>query len=105
METETVSSQAVINHEEFLRENVFGSHVSEIFDDGLLPGVHSFSWESVAADPKGNHGEIEISRFDRNGQVAFFKDMKYELLHTGGFLRLCSLRCCVLHSFVLFKLF
>ena len=33
-----------------------------------------------------------MERVDESGRVLHFKDVKYELLHTGGFLRLCTKR-------------
>lgn len=59
--------------------------VEEIFPDGGLPPEHAFSWESVKADPKGDHGEISV-------RGAWYKTMVYHVCHTGGFLRLCTMR-------------
>jgi hypothetical protein len=50
-----------------------------------LPADHPFSWEQVQADPKGQHGIVE-------SRGLWYKTMKYELLHSGGFLRLFTLR-------------
>ena len=51
----------------------------------ILKELYQFSWESVSRDPKGDHGTFEV-------RGKWYKTMKYQLLHTGGFLRLCTLR-------------
>lgn len=59
--------------------------IEEIFPNGQLPPDHSFSWQSVSANPKGDHGETSI-------RGEWYKTMVYHLCHTGGFLRLCTMR-------------
>jgi len=55
------------------------------FPHGTLPSDHPFAWDVVAKDPKGDHGTFSL-------RGNWYKTMTYELLHTGGFLRLCTLR-------------
>jgi hypothetical protein len=78
--------------DKMLEDVCFGSTVFAAFADGQLPRAHPFSWESVAKDPKGDHGETVMARTDDANRALFFKDMRYELLHTGGFLRLATTR-------------
>jgi len=59
--------------------------VEEIFPNGQLPSDHPFAWQSVEANPKGDHGETSI-------RGTWYKTMVYHVLHTGGFLRLCTMR-------------
>lgn len=71
---------------DILLENLLiGASVDQEFVDGHLPLGHNFSWASVSADPKGDHGECAT-------RGSWFKTMTYHLLHTGGFLRLCTMR-------------
>lgn len=51
---------------------------------GLQPS-HQFNWNRIMDDPKGDHGVYE-------GRGNWYKTMKYEVLHSGGFLRLYTLR-------------
>lgn len=53
------------------------------FQDGRVPASHPFSWASIDKDPKGDHGTIELRDF---------KTRQYHILHTGGFVRLCTRR-------------
>ena len=46
---------------------------------------HPFHWNNIQANPKGNHGVYE-------SRGNWYKTMKYEVLHSGGFLRLFTLR-------------
>eukprot|EP00931_Biecheleriopsis_adriatica_P057247 TRINITY_DN33958_c0_g1_i1.p1 TRINITY_DN33958_c0_g1~~TRINITY_DN33958_c0_g1_i1.p1 ORF type:complete len:307 (-),score=60.98 TRINITY_DN33958_c0_g1_i1:206-1126(-) len=59
--------------------------IEEIFPSGHLPSDHPFSWCSITADPKKDHGETSI-------RGTWYKTMTYHLLHTGGFVRLCTMR-------------
>src|SRR3989338_3274000 len=80
--------------EQLLEENLIGASVEEIYKEEdeqkkewqrRLPKGHKFSWEEVEKDPKGDHGTESV-------RGNWYKTMNYELLHTGGFLRLCTLR-------------
>ncbi len=53
--------------------------------DRGLPSLHPFCWERIMSDPKGDHGMVEV-------RGSWYKTMQYEVLHTGGFLRLYTLR-------------
>lgn len=59
--------------------------VEEVFPSGQLPLDHAYSWQSVSSDPKKDHGEASI-------RGTWYKTMNYHLCHTGGFLRLCTMR-------------
>ncbi len=78
--------------DKMLEDQCFGSGVFPYFPDGQLAEAHPFSWNSVEKDPKGDHGHTIMERTADANHVVFFKDMKYELLHTGGFLRLATTR-------------
>lgn len=71
--------------QELLENSSAVASVEEIFADGKLPCDHGFSWQTVSANPKGDHGEISI-------RGTWYKTMNYHLCHTGGFLRLCTMR-------------
>lgn len=61
------------------------------YDDDLssdhqgLTDSHPFCWKNIMSNPKGNHGIYE-------SRGSWYKTMKYEVLHSGGFLRLFTLR-------------
>eukprot|EP01117_Protostelium_nocturnum_P005885 TRINITY_DN2116_c0_g2_i1.p1 TRINITY_DN2116_c0_g2~~TRINITY_DN2116_c0_g2_i1.p1 ORF type:complete len:265 (+),score=94.20 TRINITY_DN2116_c0_g2_i1:105-899(+) len=52
-----------------------------------LPRLTDFSYENLMRDSKREHGILSIKRDDQ-----WFKDMHYEILETGGFLRLYTAR-------------
>ena len=64
---------------------MIGCSVEEMFEGGELPRAHSFHWDNICADPKGDHGEHSV-------RGNWYKTMVYHLLHTGGFCRLATLR-------------
>ena len=78
-------SNDILDVDELLHLKLVGSYVEQVFENGSLPKNHKFSWENVASDPKGDHGEYEL-------RSNWYKTMSYNLLHTGGFLRLCTNR-------------
>eukprot|EP01118_Nematostelium_gracile_P012657 TRINITY_DN4652_c0_g2_i2.p1 TRINITY_DN4652_c0_g2~~TRINITY_DN4652_c0_g2_i2.p1 ORF type:complete len:260 (-),score=69.10 TRINITY_DN4652_c0_g2_i2:27-806(-) len=51
------------------------------------PTLFDISYDSLMKDPKRSHGIMMVDRGDE-----WYKDMKYEILETGGFLRLYTLR-------------
>lgn len=53
------------------------------FREGRLQASHPFSWASIDKKPKGDHGIVELRDF---------KTRRYHILHTGGFVRLCTRR-------------
>lgn len=56
-------------------------------DDDTLAFEH-FSWESIFAEgPRG-----AAAKREREAKVRVFKDTEYEINHTGGFVRLCTMR-------------
>jgi hypothetical protein len=50
-----------------------------------LTDSHPFCWNRIMKDPKGQHATYEC-------RGSWYKTMKYDILHTGGFLRLFTLR-------------
>ena len=50
-----------------------------------LNAEHPFSWEEIQMRPKEDHGIVET-------RGSGYKTMKYEILHSGGFVRLYTLR-------------
>eukprot|EP00299_Pterocystis_sp_00344_P014937 c7439_g1_i1.p1 GENE.c7439_g1_i1~~c7439_g1_i1.p1 ORF type:complete len:645 (-),score=154.87 c7439_g1_i1:4-1893(-) len=72
---------------ELLERELIGSTVEPMFgpDPSSLPTTHPFSWEMISSDPKGDHGSVSV-------RGSWYKTMTYHILHTGGFLRLCTLR-------------
>lgn len=76
--------QSNSQHDEWIN-SLHGIKFNTDFSDGYLPIEHPFSWKSVSKNPKGDHGEISV-------RGTWYKTMTYHLLHTGGFLRLATLR-------------
>lgn len=73
--------------DDLLNFQLLGSNVSHDLSVSYagLSIDHQFSWERIMQDPKGNHGILE-------SRGNWYKTMKYEVLHSGGFLRLFTLR-------------
>lgn len=74
---------------EFLSKELMNYKFERLFDrnDDEIPKDHPFHWHKIHENPKGDHGECTIESNDY-----FFKPMTYHILHTGGFLRLCTNR-------------
>jgi hypothetical protein len=91
-ETPSLPLNAVFRPEEgcdevdaLLRASMIGFEFDRAFEDGRLPDDHPFSWASFEREPKGDKGEQEH-------RGSWYKTMKYHCLHTGGFVRLCTVR-------------
>eukprot|EP00039_Didymoeca_costata_P016444 m.296784 g.296784 ORF g.296784 m.296784 type:complete len:346 (+) comp16393_c8_seq4:154-1191(+) len=68
-----------------LHNKMIGVGIDREFPDSGLPDDHVYSWRSFEEDPKGDKGEVHM-------RGSWFKTMEYGVLHTGGFVRLCTSR-------------
>lgn len=68
-----------------LESQIITSSVEVLFPGGRLPPTHAFAWQNIAARPKADHGLCDI-------RGNWYKTMQYGVLHTGGFLRLWTMR-------------
>jgi hypothetical protein len=84
--SETLQRVKESNVDDKDRENQgLGPRFDTLFPLGRLPSDHIFSWETICKDPKKQHDSVSV-------RGSWYKTMQYEVLHTGGFLRLCTLR-------------
>lgn len=73
--------------DELLHTQLLGSFLEEDLSKNIsgLTAEHPFFWDNIQADPKREFPTVST-------RGSWYKTMSYHILHTGGFVRLCTLR-------------